>query len=486
MAKEENFNLIKTFFKINYKTKNQLIMKNLLRITAIAAVSFFVVVSCSQTEEDFNRLYNEENLDQWVQRNGEANYTEQNGTIIGETVLNTPNSFLCTKKRYSDFILKVDLKVDQGLNSGIQIRSNAIPEYHDNRVHGYQVEIDPSDRAYSGGIYDEARRGWLYDLSENKPAREAFKNGDWNTYRIEALGDTIQTWVNGVPAANLVDNMTEEGFIGLQVHGVGDDEDKKGLQVRWRNLRIMTGDTAWSHNKSMDIPQKNYLYNHLTEQEKEEGWELLFNGENHEGWRGAHMDHFPKKGWIVHNAALNVVAEGGGESIHGGDIVTEEEFSDFELKLDFKMTKGANSGIKYYVTEREGDITGSAYGLEYQILDDERHPDANKGRNGNRTLSSLYDMIPAENKEPNPIGEWNHARIVSNDGHVEHWLNGNKVLEYERGSANFRKLVEMSKYSAPRYNDYGTRFGEAEEGHILLQEHGHEVSFRNIKIKRLD
>ena len=461
-------------------------MKNLLKIAGITAVSFFITVSCTETEPEWDRLYNEENLDQWVQLNGEASYTEKDGMIVGETVLNTPNSFLCTKKKYSDFILKVDLKVDPGLNSGIQIRSNSIPEYRDNRVHGYQVEVDPSDRAWSGGIYDEARRGWLYNLEDNEPARQAFSVGEWNTYRIEALGDTIQTWVNGVPTANLVDNMTGKGFIGLQVHGIGDDEEKEGLQVRWRNIRILTGDKAWANNKSMDIPQKTHLYNHLTEQEKQQGWELLFNGKNHEGWRGANKDQFPEKGWIVHNAALRVVAEGGGESIHGGDIVTEEEFSDFELKLDFRMTEGANSGIKYYVTEQEGEHEGSAFGLEYQILDDENHPDANKGRNGNRTLTSLYDMKPAKNKEPNPIGEWNHARIVSNDNHVEHWLNGKKVLEYERGSENFRKLVEMSKYSAPRYNAYGERFGEAAKGHILLQEHGHKVSFRNIKIKRLD
>ncbi|MFW5944536.1 MAG: 3-keto-disaccharide hydrolase [Bacteroidota bacterium] len=461
-------------------------MKNILKITGIAAVSIFFAISCTQTDPEWDRLYNEENLDQWVQLNGEANYSLEDGMIVGETVLNTPNSFLCTKEQYGDFILKVDFKVDDGLNSGIQIRSKSIPEYKDKRVHGYQVEIDPSDRAWSAGIYDEARRGWLYNLEDNPEAREAFKNEGWNTYRIEALGDTIQTWINGVPAANLVDNMTDEGFIGLQVHGIGDDEEKEGLKVRWRNFRILTGEKARANNKSMDIPQKTNLFNQLTEEEKQEGWELLFDGENHEGWRGAHKEQFPEKGWIVHNAALNVIAEGGGESIHGGDIVTEEEFSDFELKLDFKMTEGANSGIKYYVTENESDIEGSAYGLEYQILDDERHPDADKGRNGNRTLASLYDMIPSENKDPNPIGEWNHARIVSDDDHVEHWLNGEKVLEFERGSKKFRELVEMSKYSAPEFDAYGERFGEAEKGHILLQEHGHEVFFRNIKIKRLD
>lgn len=460
-------------------------MKNTFKITCIAMLSFFIAVSCSDTDKNWEPIYNEENLDQWVQLNGEATYAEKDGMIIGETVLNTPNSFLCTKKKYADFIFEVELKVDRGLNSGIQIRSNSIPEYRNNRVHSYQVEVDPSERSYSGGIYDEARRAWLDDLSDNEPARGAFKNGEWNTYRIEALGDTMQTWVNGVPAANLVDNMTGKGFIGLQVHSVGDDEEKLGLKVRWRNMKIMTRDTAWANNKAMDIRQTTYIYNRLTEKEKEEGWQLLFNGKDHEGWRGANKDQFPEKGWIVHNAALTVITKGGGESVSGGDIVTEKEFGDFELKLDFKMSKGANSGIKYYVTEEAGTHKGSAFGLEYQILDDENHPDADKGRNGNRKLASLYDLMPAKNKELKPVGEWNHARIISKDNHVEHWLNGKKVLEYGRGSSEFRKLVEISKYSAPRYKAYGTRFGEAEKGHILLQEHGHQVSFRNIKIREL-
>ncbi|MGM0532373.1 MAG: 3-keto-disaccharide hydrolase, partial [Bacteroidota bacterium] len=353
-------------------------MAHLIKILLIVSGAIIMASSCSKTEKDWKRLYNGENLDQWVQLNGEANYSEENGMIVGETELNTPNSFLCTKERYSDFIFKVDLKVDQGLNSGIQIRSNSIPEYKDDRVHGYQVEIDPSDRSYSGGIYDEARRGWLYNLDDNEAAREAFNNGEWNTFRIEALGDTIQTWVNGVPAANLVDNMTKEGFIGLQVHGIGDDEEKEGLQVRWRNMRIMTGDKAWANKKSMDIPQKRFLYNQLTEEEKNEGWKLLFNGRNHEGWRGYDKDHFPEKGWIAHNAALTVLADGG-----GGSIVTEDKFSEFDLKLDFRMTEAANSGIKYYLVDDSVNL-----GLEYQILDDEGYPDINT--ESNHSLSSLY------------------------------------------------------------------------------------------------
>ncbi len=448
------------------------------------------VFSCADNQSDaWEQLIKDENLSGWKQLNGEAKYTYKDGVVVGQTVLNTPNSFLTTEKMYSDFILELEFKVDDRLNSGVQIRSNSVPYYRDGRVHGYQVEIDPSDRAWSAGIYDEARRGWLYKLEDNEPARNAFKNGEWNKYRIEAIGDTIQTWINDVPAANLIDNMTDKGFIGLQVHSVGDDSSKAGIEVCWRNVKIMTDKEAIAKaNKNSGIEQKVYLNNILTENEKTEGWKLLFDGESTEHWRGVYKESFPQKGWVVHNAALTVLESGGAESQHGGDIVTKEEYSDFELTLEVKLTEGANSGIKYYVTENEKDENpGSAFGLEFQILDDDAHPDAKKGRNGNRTIGSLYDMKPAsEDKVVKPIGEWNKVRLVSKDNHVEHWLNGKKVLEYERGSEAFREMVAKSKYSGDNYKAYGGPFGEAEKGHILLQDHGNRVSYKNIKIKRLD
>lgn len=191
-------------------------------------------------------LFNGKDLTGWVQRGGKAKYTVEDGCIVGETVTSTPNSFMCTEKNYCNFILELDYKVDPALNSGVQIRSECFDQgktvesnrmkfkIAPGRVHGYQVEIDPSLRAYSGGIYDEGRRGWLNDLKNNEPARKAFKQGDWNHYRIEARGDSIKTWVNGVPAADLKDSMTPCGFIGLQVHAA----KTAGLQVRFRNIRI--------------------------------------------------------------------------------------------------------------------------------------------------------------------------------------------------------------------------------------------------------
>ncbi|NOX67367.1 MAG: DUF1080 domain-containing protein [Chlorobi bacterium] len=184
---------------------------------------------------EWENLFDGKTLDGWEQKGGEAQYKVEDGMIVGVSKADTPNSFLCTKQKYSNFILEVEFLVDDRMNSGIQIRSNSFEEYRNGRVHGYQVEIDPSNRAWSAGIYDEARRGWLYDMKNNEAARNAFKHGEWNKYHIEAIGNSIRTWINGVPAANLEDSMTKEGFIALQVHGT----KESGIEVKWRNIRIL-------------------------------------------------------------------------------------------------------------------------------------------------------------------------------------------------------------------------------------------------------
>lgn len=211
--------------------------------------------------------------------------------------------------------------------------------------------------------------------------------------------------------------------------------------------------------------------NTLTPDEQAAGWRLLWDGSSATGWRGTRADVFPTKGWQVKDGVLTVLkSEGHG----GGDIVTRETFGNFELSVEFKLTPGANSGIKYFVAEN------TSLGLEYQLLDDALHPDAKGGRNGNRTLGSVYDLYPASAAKPvKPIGEWNTARIVSRGPRVEHWLNGEKVADYERFTAAFRRDVADSKYAT------SPGFGEWKEGRILLQDHGDEVHFRNIKIRAL-
>ncbi|HEX5024830.1 MAG TPA: DUF1080 domain-containing protein, partial [Agriterribacter sp.] len=211
------------------------------------------------------------------------------------------------------------------------------------------------------------------------------------------------------------------------------------------------------------------------------GWKLLFDGVSSAGWQGAKTGSFPEKGWRIADGNITVLASNGGESTNGGDIVTKDLYSAFDLSFEFKLTTGGNSGVKYFVTLSENN-TGSAIGLEYQVLDDKVHPDAKMGINGNRTLSSLYDLITAKKTDRfvHPPGEWNKGRvIVYPNNHVEHYLNGVKVLEYERGSQAFRDLVAHSKYKK------WPNFGEAKEGRILLQDHGDEVSFRSIKIREL-
>lgn len=217
--------------------------------------------------------------------------------------------------------------------------------------------------------------------------------------------------------------------------------------------------------------------NTLTPEESQAGWRLLWDGQTSNGWRSARSASFPARGWEMRDGVLSVLRSDGHEGGQGGDIVTEERFTDFELCVDFRITPGANSGIKYYVDPTLNQGEGSSIGLEFQILDDERHPDAKFGKNGNRTLASLYDLYPASSrKKPRPVGEWNTARIVSRGARVEHWLNGEKVLEYERFTPQFRADVKGSKYKI------WPNFGDLHEGHILLQDHGDAVSFRNIKI----
>ena len=224
---------------------------------------------------------------------------------------------------------------------------------------------------------------------------------------------------------------------------------------------------------SISINMAQAQHNSLSQQEKQEGWTLLFDGQSTVNWRSYNGDQFPDSGWVVENGALIVESDGG-----GGDIITKNKYGNFVLELEWKADKGANSGLFYRAMEQPTQaIYWSA--PEFQILDNENHPDANRGKNGNRKSASLYDLIPAQPQNAKPFGEWNSAKIVADGATIEHWQNGEKVVEYELWTNEWYEMIRNSKFLEH------PEFGDAREGHIGIQDHGDRVSFRNIKIKAL-
>ena len=453
-----------------------------MKYTTVLIIALVCAITVNAQQNGFTNLFDGKTLNGWKQVSGNAKYSVGNNMIVGETVTSSPNTFLITEKEYGDFILELDVKMeDTSSNSGIQFRSHINPEGNNGkgRVYGYQFEIDPSSRKWSGGVYDEARRDWLYPGTLNPKAQSAFKVTDFNHVRIECKGNEIRTWLNGIAIASVIDSFDATGFIALQVHSIS-NEKQLGKKIWWKNVRIKTNNVELT-----PLPAGMYVVNNipntLSAYEKKDGWNLLFDGATTNGWRGAYKETFPTGGWQVKDGLLTVLSSEGKESANGGDIVTLKEYGAFDLSFEFKLTPGANSGVKYFVTLSENN-SGSAIGLEYQVLDDTLHPDAKLGHDGNRTLASLYDLIKA-NKQPrfiHKIGEWNTGRVVVYpNNHVEHYLNGIKVLEYDRGSQAYKDLVATSKYKV------WPNFGEAKQGHILIQDHGNKVSYRSIKIKVL-
>jgi hypothetical protein len=227
--------------------------------------------------------------------------------------------------------------------------------------------------------------------------------------------------------------------------------------------------------------------NILTDKEKAEGWTLLFDGKSFEGWRGLGREGIPEGHWIIEDGAIkkvpseNVPLQEDGQPLVGGDLMTVQTFENFELSFEWKISPAGNSGIKYNVSEEMSTAYPpkfAALGFEYQILDDEGHPDAQVS--DTHTSAALYDLIAPAGKNLKPVGEFNTSRIVFNENHGEHWLNGTKVLEYDLGTPEMNALITASKYKDI------PDFAKKRTGHIVLQDHTDAVWFRNIKIRIIE
>ena len=358
-----------------------------MRITTIiaAAAMMTTYVSTVSADDGMVPLFDGKTKTGFVQLGGKANYKIEDGVIVGSSVPNTSNSFLCTERVYGDFVLEYEFKVDSSLNSGVQVRSNSFFEYKNCRVHGYQVEIDPSSRAWTGGIYDESRRGWLNNLAENEPARKAFKSEQWNNIRVEAKGDSIKTWINGIAAADLKDPMTPRGFIGLQVHGVGGRTEP--MFVRWRNLKI----------------------------KELERWSCLFDGETLDGW-----STLPGGKWEVKDGVI--LGTSVASDPRHGQLISNKKYKDFVARLKFKSVKG-NSGFYFRVDKVDGSV--GVHGFQAEI------DPANDVGGLYETGGRAWVVKPSPEKVATYYkpGEWNEMTVAAEGRNVTVFINGQKSAE---------------------------------------------------------
>ena len=399
--------------------------------------------SVARADDGWLDLFDGESLDGWVQKNGAATYAVEDGAIVGRTTEGSPNSFLSTIKDYGNFELLVDVKVDDRLNSGIQIRSQTTDGSNHGRVNGPQVEIEASgpNGAEAGYVYGEATgRGWLTPEERLQPHKH-FQDGEWNTYRILANGPRIQTWINDEPIEDLTDEAIFEshptGFISLQVHGI-----KKGTgpyQVAWRNIKLRR------------LPETPRPANQLASTEQEQGFELLFNGNDLDGWK--HSGN-----WVVEEGVITRTGK-------GGSLVyeTAQVPDDFELRFEWKVAAGSNSGVYYRPTQ-----------YEYQILDNGKHAD---GRNPRTSAASLYFCMSPAYDATRPVGTWNEGRVVCKGSVIQHWLNGQKVIDLDYNDPKWEWEVELLKQ---RGGDLTAR-----GANLSLQDHGDPVWYRSLRIREI-
>jgi len=345
------------------------------------ALLFLVAAAAPAADESgFVPLFDGRTLTGWVQHGGNATYTVDGGTILGRVGEDQKrNAFLCTEKTYGDFILRCEVKFDQRGNSGVQFRSHIKPDK--DVVFGYQCEIDPSDRAWTGGIYDESRRGWINNLANNEAGRKAFRRDDWNEITIEARGPAIKTWVNGVACADLLDPLDFEGIFGLQVH-VG----KTGA-IRWRNVRI----------KELGTTQ----------------WQPLWNGRDFTGW-----DTIGGGKWAIVDGAIRGTADNDPQH---GHLITKRTYGDFALRLKFLATKG-NSGL-YFRVEQGGGAGVLGFQAEIEAAKDVGGLYETGGRKW--VVQPTAEQVQKTFKP----GKWNEMAVVAQGRRVVVCVNGFRTAE---------------------------------------------------------
>ncbi|MEM0897282.1 MAG: DUF1080 domain-containing protein [Verrucomicrobiota bacterium] len=443
---------------------------------AVLGTATFSVADNHAASGGWTHLFNGKNLDGWVQKNGTAPYTVENGTIVGRTAVGSPNSFLCTEKEFGNFELQFEVNVQNGLNSGVQIRSQVRAKdvgkgKNDKagRVNGPQVEIEASGEkgAESGYIYGEASYGWMVPKEDLKP-HKYFKDGEWNHYRVVTRGPNIRTWINGNPVANITHEEAfkthSKGFIGLQVHSI--PKNKGPFQVAWKNIKIREFNTTAPAGKASGKGKgKGKAAAPAPASAKAADQSRpLFNGKDLDGWflKPEEITTWrtdPKKGLLIRKAGSSYVW-------------TKEAFGDFILDLEFNLTARCNSGV-FFRTDPENPVQG---GFEIQIFDS-----GDRDVKPTNDMGALYDALAPSEHTVKPPGEWNKMRLHAEGPKVVVHLNDQKILE-----ANLDDWKEAGVNPDGSKNKFKTALSKLpRSGHIGLQDHGHNISFRNIRITEL-
>jgi hypothetical protein len=395
---------------------------------ALAIVVLMPLNDCTAQAKpgEWQEIFNGKDLTGWKALNGKHKWEVRDSVIVGTDVQGEPNGFLCTINDYGDFILELEVFIDTLMNnSGVQFRTRSTADYLNGRVHGYQMEVDPKPQQWSGSIYDEGgQRGWLYTTELNAVAKHAFKNNQWNKYRIECFGTSNRTWVNGIAVANLVDTDSQLGFIGLQLHANNPMDPPGSHEVKFRHIRIKTSSLVPSAADSIFVV--NTIPNNLSTQEKKTGFALLWDGQTLEGWKKTEQQS-PAGHVAITENTLN---------LESSAVERETEMTAFILKFDFRLSPGTRAGVSYLL---EGNKKGSGRILEYRISDDSAQANIPL-----RKLGALTDLAaPGRHRfSYKKTGDWNQGIIkVFPGGLVEHWVNGFRVVSYQLEAGKSRKMI---------------------------------------------